>query len=71
MKGTIHWVSAAQAVQAEVRLYENLFTVSDPSDVPEGVEHFAAVGPTGELVGILKIHSSGAFRLRPNFFGLG
>ena len=40
-------------------------------DVPEGVEHYAAVGPTGELVGILKIHSSGAFRLRPNFFGLG
>jgi len=40
-------------------------------DVPAGVEHLAAVGPTGELVGILKIHPSGAFRLRPNFLGLG
>jgi len=39
VKGTIHWVSAAQAVQAEVRLYENLFTVPDPSDVPEGVDY--------------------------------
>ncbi len=30
VKGTIHWVSAAQAVDAEVRLYGRLFTVPDP-----------------------------------------
>ena len=36
MKGTIHWVSAAHAVEAEVRLYDHLFTKEDPSDVPEG-----------------------------------
>jgi glutaminyl-tRNA synthetase len=30
VKGTIHWVSAAQAVDAEVRLYDRLFTVEDP-----------------------------------------
>lgn len=30
VKGTIHWVSAADAVEAEVRLYERLFTVADP-----------------------------------------
>ena len=30
VKGTIHWVSAAQAVDAEVRLYDRLFTVPEP-----------------------------------------
>jgi glutaminyl-tRNA synthetase len=30
IKGTIHWVSAAQAVDAEVRLYDRLFTVAEP-----------------------------------------
>ncbi len=30
VKGTIHWVSAAQAVEAEVRLYDRLFTVPEP-----------------------------------------
>ena len=30
VKGTIHWVSAAHAVEAEVRLYEPLFTAADP-----------------------------------------
>lgn len=30
IKSTIHWVNAADAVDAEVRLYNNLFTVSDP-----------------------------------------
>ncbi len=36
VKGTIHWVSAAHAADAEVRLYETLFTVPDPADVPPG-----------------------------------
>ncbi|MCX8109224.1 MAG: hypothetical protein N3G20_10510, partial [Verrucomicrobiae bacterium] len=30
VKGTIHWVSASHAVQAEVRLYDRLFTVPEP-----------------------------------------
>ena len=30
IKGTIHWVSAAHAVDAEVRLYDRLFTVAEP-----------------------------------------
>jgi glutaminyl-tRNA synthetase len=33
VKGTIHWVSAAHAVDAEVRLYERLFTVAEPEEV--------------------------------------
>jgi glutaminyl-tRNA synthetase len=36
VRGTIHWVSAVHAVDAEVRLYEHLFTKEDPSDVEEG-----------------------------------
>ncbi len=39
VKGTIHFVSAAHAVDAEVRLYDRLFTVSNPSD-ETGVESF-------------------------------
>jgi glutaminyl-tRNA synthetase len=34
VKGTIHWVSAAHAVEAEVRLYDRLFTVPEPD--PDG-----------------------------------
>ncbi|HEX5658322.1 MAG TPA: glutamine--tRNA ligase/YqeY domain fusion protein [Polyangiales bacterium] len=36
VKGTIHWVSAEHALDAEVRLYDKLFTVDDPLDLPEG-----------------------------------
>ena len=36
VKGTIHWVSAAHAIQAEVHLYDPLFPVEHPDDVPEG-----------------------------------
>jgi glutaminyl-tRNA synthetase len=36
VKGTSHWVCAERAVDAQVRLYDNLFTLADPSDVPEG-----------------------------------
>jgi glutaminyl-tRNA synthetase len=38
VKGTIHWVSADHAVQAEVRLYDRLFTVENPGDVENGCE---------------------------------
>jgi glutaminyl-tRNA synthetase len=34
--GTIHWVSAAHALSAEVRLYDRLFRVPDPHRIPEG-----------------------------------
>jgi glutaminyl-tRNA synthetase len=36
VKGTLHWLSAAHAVRAEVRLYDRLFTAENPSAVPEG-----------------------------------
>ncbi|MFP4516323.1 MAG: glutamine--tRNA ligase/YqeY domain fusion protein [Desulfovibrionales bacterium] len=36
VKGTLHWVDAAHAATAEVRLYDHLFTKSDPTDAPDG-----------------------------------
>src|SRR4051794_26333888 len=36
VKATLHWVSAAHAVPAEVRLYDRLFSVEDPESAPEG-----------------------------------
>ncbi len=36
VKGTIHWVSAAHARRAEVRLYDHLFKPENPNDVPDG-----------------------------------
>ena len=38
VKSTIHWVSATHAVEAEVRLYENLFLTEDPNDSSRGQE---------------------------------
>jgi len=36
VKSTLHWVSAAHALPAEVRLYDHLFTKENPDDAPEG-----------------------------------
>jgi len=45
VKATIHWVSAQHAIDAEVRLYETLFTGEDPNDTPEGQEFTANLNP--------------------------
>jgi glutaminyl-tRNA synthetase len=45
VKATLHWVSARQAIDAEVRLYDTLFTVRDPSSVAEGVDWKATLNP--------------------------
>jgi len=36
VKATLHWVSAAHAIGAEIRLYDRLFSVEDPERAPEG-----------------------------------
>ncbi|MBT4496175.1 MAG: glutamine--tRNA ligase, partial [Gemmatimonadetes bacterium] len=36
VKATLHWVSAAHALEAEVRLYDRLFTAEDPTEESEG-----------------------------------
>jgi len=43
VKATIHWVSAAQAQPAEVRLYDRLFTLENPDDVPEGQDFLSVL----------------------------
>jgi glutaminyl-tRNA synthetase len=45
VKATLHWVSAAHAHQAEVRLYDRLFTREDPDDVEEGEDFTASINP--------------------------
>jgi glutaminyl-tRNA synthetase len=50
VKGTIHWVSAERAIDAEVRLYDHLFTKPDPDDVPEGQSYLANLNPNSLVV---------------------
>src|SRR5665213_3626598 len=45
VKSTIHWVSAEHAINAEVRLYETLFTKENPNDVAEGHEFTDNLNP--------------------------
>ncbi|MBI3084347.1 MAG: glutamine--tRNA ligase/YqeY domain fusion protein [candidate division NC10 bacterium] len=45
VKATIHWVSAAHAVPAEVRLYDRLFVKEDPDEGDEGQDFLANVNP--------------------------
>lgn len=50
VKATIHWVSAQHALDAEVRLYERLFTKPDPLDVPEGHDWKENLNPNSLVV---------------------
>ena len=45
VKGTIHWVSAAHAIPAEIRLYDRLFTVPNPSGDKEGRDYKEFLNP--------------------------
>ena len=45
VRGTLHWVSAAHAVRAEVRLYDRLFRVPNPQSAPDGGEFIDYVNP--------------------------
>jgi glutaminyl-tRNA synthetase len=45
VKGTIHWVSAPHAITAEVRLYDHLFQVPDPDEVPPGQNYLSNLNP--------------------------
>jgi glutaminyl-tRNA synthetase len=50
VQGTLHWVAAAQALPVEVRLYDRLFSVPDPEDVPEGGSFKDNLNPTSKEV---------------------
>ena len=45
VKSTLHWVSAKHALEAEVRLYEHLFTKENPDNVPEGDDFKSNLNP--------------------------
>jgi len=59
VKSTIHWASAAHAVDAEVRIYENLFTKENPSEVEEGQDFTANLNPNSlEVIASAKLEPS-------------
>jgi len=45
VKGTLHWVSAAHAIEVEVRLYDHLFVTPNPSDPKEGSDFTSLLNP--------------------------
>jgi glutaminyl-tRNA synthetase len=59
VKSTIHWVSAAHAVDAEVRIYENLFTKENPGDVELGQDVLDNLNPDSlEIIADAKVEPS-------------
>ncbi len=59
VKSTIHWVSSAHAVDAEVRLYDKLFTVEDPDRTEEGHDFTANLNPNSlEVISQAKLEPS-------------
>jgi glutaminyl-tRNA synthetase len=58
VKGTIHWVSAEEAVDAEVRLYDVLFENEDSSDVPEGVDWKDQINPNALVTVTAKVEKA-------------
>jgi glutaminyl-tRNA synthetase len=50
IKSTIHWVSAKHAINAEVRVYDHLFSKPDPDDVPPGSDYKANLNPNSLTV---------------------
>ena len=59
VKSTIHWVSAAHAVDAEVRIYENLFLKENPAEVEEGQDFTANLNPNSlEVIANAKLEPS-------------
>jgi len=59
VKSTIHWVSAAHALDADVRIYDKLFIKEDPNQVEEGQEFTANLNPNSlEVIAQAKLEPS-------------
>jgi glutaminyl-tRNA synthetase len=59
VKSTMHWVSAAHAIRAEIRIYEKLFTKPDPQDVEEGKTFLDNLNPNSlEIIADAKLEPS-------------
>lgn len=50
VKGTIHWVHAGSAIDAEVRVYDHLLKVENPADMPEGADWKEALNEESKKV---------------------
>ena len=62
VKGTLHWVSAEEALEAEVRLYDHLFAKADPDDVDEGSDFITNLNPNS-------LETLTSCRVEPNLKG--
>ena len=75
VKSTIHWVSAAHAIDAEVRVYDKLFTKPDPNGVSEGEQFTDNIDPLSlEVIAHAKLEpslASAAVESRYQFERLG
>jgi glutaminyl-tRNA synthetase len=59
VKATLHWVSAEHALEAEVRLYEHLFSREDPTDVEAGTDFKAYLNPNSlEVLTLCRVEPS-------------
>ena len=59
VKGTLHWVAVPNAIDAEIRLYDHLFTKEDPNDVEEGKDFTDYVNPDSlEILSSCKLEPS-------------
>ena len=59
VKSTIHWASATHAIDAEVRIYENLFSKENPDEVEEGQDFTVSLNPNSlEVISNAKVEPS-------------
>ena len=59
VRGTLHWVSAAHAIDAEVRLYDHLFADSNPEEVADGIDFQSNINPNSlEILKACKLEPS-------------
>src|SRR5262249_13658438 len=77
VKGTIHWVSAAHAVAADVHLYDRLFDTADPDDETDGKTYRDHLNPNSRrsVRGYVEASAAeaapgqGVHSERPGYFG--
>ncbi|MBE6701047.1 MAG: glutamine--tRNA ligase/YqeY domain fusion protein [Ruminococcaceae bacterium] len=58
VKGTIHWLSSDNTIDADVNLYENLLTLEDPSKLPEGMEYTDFLNPNSKITKKAKLEKT-------------
>ncbi|NQT70654.1 MAG: glutamine--tRNA ligase, partial [Desulfobacteraceae bacterium] len=62
VKATLHWVSADHAISAQIRLYDNLFTVPNPAEAKDGLDFKDYINPNS-------LETLGDCRLEPSLAG--